>query len=113
MRRLAFLFLLTTGASVVALPTAAHATPIVAFSTDFDGGIIVAPGVTAVPTLNGAVIEPVQGYSGVPGFSGNFLHSFSGGAPQGTPGNPYVLTLGNLPAHTKVDINFLLAIIDS
>ncbi len=70
---------------------------------------------TGVPTQftgSGASVG-VQGYgdvgTGTNTFSGNFLRSTA----TGNPAAPVVLTLTNLPSHTSVDINFLLAIIDS
>jgi fibro-slime domain-containing protein/RHS repeat-associated protein len=62
-------------------------------------------------------IEPVQGYAGIGPtanvFSGSFLRNTTGGTPQGSPGSKSTLTLRNLPAHTSVDVSFLLAAIDS
>ncbi|NIM95690.1 MAG: hypothetical protein GTO18_18475, partial [Anaerolineales bacterium] len=87
------------------------------YFNDFDGGLTVAPKVTA--TLGGVTsTEPVQGYDGIgsPGnsFGGLFLRNTSGGGePPRTPGSPTTLTLTGLPPHISVDINFLLAIIDS
>jgi hypothetical protein len=75
------------------------------FSTNFESGL---PVEMSAP---GAVIEGVQGYAGLgpPGrqFGGNFLHYTS------VPILPTTLTLRNLPLHDRVDIEFLLAIIDS
>lgn len=82
------------------------------YFNDFDGGLTVAPGVSAV--LSGVTTtEGVQGYSGVvsPGnqFSGDFLRNTS----AGNPASSTTLTLTALPAHTSVNVNFLLGIIDS
>lgn len=84
------------------------------FFTDFESG---------VPSqLSGAITRAgVQGYSGLGTgtntFSGSLLHNDTGtGSPTGgnlTPQTPTVLTLTNLPTHTSIDINFLLAIINS
>jgi hypothetical protein len=60
-------------------------------------------------------LEFVQGYDGY-GFGGNFLRNDSVGIDYGEMGisaSPTTLTLTGLPAHTSIDINFLLAIIDS
>ena len=85
---------------------------IVTFATDFSSG---SPdeftGFTAT--------ETVQGFAGLGTaanvFSGDFLHNDSGccaGQPS-TPQNATRLTLTDLPEHTSVDIDFLLAIINS
>ncbi len=91
------------------------------YFNDFDGGVILAPGVT--DALGGITnLESVQGYagSGVGGnvFGGNFLRNTTGGYDSvsglmGTPGSPTTLTLTGLPPHTSIDLNFLLAIMDS
>ena len=84
------------------------------YFNDFDGDPVVASGVTA--TLGGITnTESVQGYDGY-GFGGDFLRNDTGGYDDGgigTPGSPTTLTLTGLPPHTSIDINFLLAIIDS
>ncbi len=96
----------------LALPAlAAEMVPV--FSTDFNNG---------VPTeFSGiTVLESVHGYAGIGTgsntFSGDFLQNTSGGLATGmtgTPGTPTVLTLTDLPSHYSLNINFLLAIIDS
>jgi hypothetical protein len=76
------------------------------FSTDFNAG---APaqfsGITST--------ESVQGYAGLGTgtnvFGGNFLRN----AALGNPASATVLTLTGLPLHSSIDLNFLLAIIDS
>ena len=84
-----------------------------AFMTDFDSGV--------TPQLSGTTtVTGVLGYAGVGTganvFAGNLLENATGGA-LGAPGTiPQVattLTLTNLPTHTSLDINFLLAIINS
>ncbi len=74
------------------------------FSTTFDSGI--------PPQVQGAgVIESVQGFAGLGNattFEGRFLRNTSG-----CPSLPTTLKLTNLPAHSSVDIVFLLAIIDT
>lgn len=80
-----------------------------AYFNDFDTAPSVGSGITA--GLSGVTsTEGVQGYSGIgpPGnqFSGNFLRNASLGSPT-------TLTLTGLPPHTSVNVNFLLAIIDS
>jgi len=74
------------------------------FSTDFNSG---------VPSEFAGVVtsESVQGYAdigtGMNVFSGDFLRNSS------IPPLPTTLTLTGLPAHTSLDLHFLLAIIDS
>jgi hypothetical protein len=86
------------------------------YYNDFDGDPSVASGVTAA--LEGVTtVESTQGYAGL-GFGGSFLRNTTGGdhgssGPIGTPGSPTTLTLTGLPPHVGIDINFLLAIIDS
>lgn len=75
------------------------------FSTDFDSG--------APPEFTGfTTTESVQGYSGLGPigntFSGDFLRNPTVGPVQIT-----TLTLTGLPAHSGVDMGFLLAVIDS
>jgi len=89
--------------------------PIQVYYNDFDGEAIAAPEVTA--TLAGITsTEPVQDYDAY-GFGGDFLRNDTGGyasgGDMGTPGLTTTLTLTGLPPHTSIDINFLLAIIDS
>jgi len=75
------------------------------YSTDFDSG---APAEFSSGYTN---TESVQGYSGLgPGgdqFSGKFLRNPT------VPGQATILELTGLPPHSGVDIEFLLAIIDS
>ncbi len=77
------------------------------YFNDFDGGETFSPGVTG--GFTGGMVEGVQGYSAY-GFANNLLR-------VGRVGNQTVgaaqLSLQNLPAHDSIDLNFLLAIIDS
>jgi len=57
---------------------------------------------------NGNLVEPTQGFN-VGGFSGTFIQSLA----TGNPAPAVVLSLSGLPAHNAVDVNFLLALIDS
>lgn len=79
------------------------------FYTDFNSGV------PAQFTGSGASAG-VQGYgdvgTGTNTFSGNFLRSTADNQGE-NPAQAITLTLNNLPAHTSVDLNFLLAIIDS
>ncbi len=73
------------------------------FFDDFDGGQFTFPGITS--TLGGVTTTVgVQTYATV-GFSGNFIRN--GGTSTTT------LTLTGLPLHDSLDLNFLLAIIDT
>lgn len=54
-------------------------------------------------------VVDVQGYAGLGGFSGDFLQNTS----LGNPALATTLTLTGLAAHDSVDLNFLLAVIDS
>jgi hypothetical protein len=97
-----FAILLTLLLLVVS--TSSSAVPI--FSTDFNSG---APGEFSGVTTT----EGVQGYSGIGTgsnvFSGDFLRNTTGG----NPASPTILTLTGLPAHSSIDLNFLLGVIDS
>lgn len=79
---------------------------ITVFSTNFD---------SAIPAeFSGAgLADGIQGFAGYgnPGneFTGNFLRNTS----TGNPATASVLTLTGLPTHTHVDVNFLLAILES
>ena len=87
------------------------------FSDDFDGGQAVLGGVGAA--LSGVTTtEPVQSYAGLGSsgnqFGGDFLYNQTGGLPTiGTSGMLTTLTLTNLPAHNSIDLDFLLATINS
>lgn len=98
--------LLARSALAAVLSTsAAHAAPTLVYSTDFEAGLphgFEAPGCT---------IEGVQGYAGLgPAgrpFGGNFLRYTT------TAVVPTSLVVRNLPPHDRLDVRFLLAIIDS
>ena len=80
-----------------------------AFYTDFDSGV--PSRFTGVQTLRG-----VEGLAGVGrqgnAFSGQFLQNDSGGTGGVVP-QPTALTLTDLPQHTSVDLNFLLAVLNT
>jgi hypothetical protein len=86
---------------------------------NFDGNQAAGAGVSA--TFAGYFnLVSVQGYAGIGTgsniFSGNLLQNDSGGvtqAPQTIPPQLTSLTLTGLPAHTSVDLHFLLAVINS
>jgi hypothetical protein len=91
------------------VPAAAMANSLTAYFNNFDTDPTVGSGITA--GLSGVTsTEGVQGYSGIGSsdnqFSGNFLRNASIGYPT-------TLTLTGLPPHTSINVNFLLAIIDS
>ncbi len=75
------------------------------FSTDFESGI------PAAITAPASVLSGVQGWAGLGPtgrkFGGSFLRHTAVEIP------PTTLTLRNLPAHQSIDIDFLLAVIDS
>ena len=76
------------------------------YGNDFDGHEVLATSVIA--TRSGVwSTESVQGLSEL-GFSGQFLRNDSAGPTVAT-----TLTLDNLPAHTTIDIDFLLAYLES
>ncbi len=93
--------------------SAGTTTSLSVFSTDFNSGV--------PAQLSGATtLAAVQGYAGLGTgadvFGGNLLQNDTGAAqanPGTTPQTPTTLTLTNLPAHTSIDLNFLLAIINS
>jgi hypothetical protein len=76
------------------------------FTSDFNAG---APSEFSGVTTT----EDVQGYAGLgtgPNvFNGEFLRNTG----EGDPASPTTLTLDGLPVHESIDLNFLLAIIDS
>lgn len=75
------------------------------FSTDFESGI---PAAISAP---GSVLDGVQGFAGL----GTTGHTFGGSFLRYTTVAlyPTTLTLTGLPAHDTVDLDFLLAVIDS
>jgi hypothetical protein len=82
------------------------------YFNNFDGTETFGAGITG--GLSGiTTTEAVQGFAGLGPvgnqFSGNFLRNQT----AGNPASLTTLTLNNLPAHTSVDIDFLLAVIDS
>jgi hypothetical protein len=84
--------------------TTSISTSNIVFSNNFDSGV--------PPEFSGVVsIESVQAYEGIGIganiFGGDFLRNSS------VPPLPTTLTLTGLPAHTSIDLHFLLAIIDS
>ncbi|MDP7276846.1 MAG: Calx-beta domain-containing protein [Planctomycetaceae bacterium] len=86
------------------------------FATDFEDGVpLEFQQFSSITTL-----EDVQGFDGLGTdsnvFSGSFLRNSSGGTagePGSVPSEPTTLVLTNLPEHTSLDLNFLLAIIEN
>ena len=89
----------------------ANADSVIAYSTDFDGTTVVGAGIVTVGFV-GALVQSVQGYAGVnngggSSFGGNFLSSYN------TSNDVSTLTLSELPDHTSLDIDGLIAAMDS
>ena len=83
------------------------------FTSDFNSGV---PAQLSGTTTTAAV----QGFAGLGTganiFGGNLLQNATGGTvpvPGSIPQVPTTLTLSNLPTHSSIDLNFLLAIINS
>ena len=96
-------------------PVPDAAANLIVFSDDFDGGQTTSVGVSAAYSGITNTVS-VDGYDAATSgaFSGNFLHNITGGVPTiGTAGSKTTLTLTNLPAHSSIDLDFLLATIDS
>ncbi|EAM50141.1 PEP-CTERM sorting domain-containing protein [Crocosphaera watsonii] len=100
MKKLTFSALLSTLA-IGFITTSAQATSVTIFSEDFEDGV--GTGFSGAGSVQGS-----QGYSNF-GFGGRFLRNVRAGNPAPSTR----LTLTDLPSHTSIDINFLLAIIDS
>jgi len=103
---------LGAGITVAALVGIAEASSMLGYSNDFDGAESFGPGIGG--GFGGVVTtESVQGYDGIGpagnAFGGLFLRNTS----PGTPAAASTLTLTGLPPHTSIEVNFLLAIIDS
>lgn len=98
--------------STLLLSQTALAQHINAYENDFDGNENFAAGVTGGISGSGQAVD-CQGYAGLghePNvFAGNIWYNDSSGNPAAST----VITLNNLPEHTSIDINFLLAIIGS
>ena len=82
------------------------AVPVQVFYSDFNSGM---------PTeFSGAGgVEGVQGYDGIGTGSNVFSGHFLRNASTGNPAPESILTLTGLPTHDGIELNFLLAIIDS
>lgn len=92
-----------------------QAATITALSCDFEGTTVCSSplglGYTiSVPFAGASALnKPTEGFNGVGGFSGNFAYNDATGNPAGATS----LNLTSLPTHTAIDVNFLLALIDS
>ncbi len=110
----AFTLWISTGSLILGTPESAKAVSVSVFNTDFSSG---APSEFSGITTT----EAVQGYAGLGTganvFGDNFLRNSTGGDGIGNPDPTTIqstgFTLTGLQAHTSIDINFLLAIIDS
>lgn len=94
---------------------ASHAQTREVFFADFDGPAGAPPEFSGITTLGS--VEGLAGL-GVDGsrFAGNLLHNRTGFSLDPGPnrsGSPTRLTLAGLPRHTSVDLNFLLAAINT
>jgi hypothetical protein len=107
---------LSLGAAAILLAASHLPAQVNVFATTFDSG--------APAQISGVTsTESVQGFAGLgpagDQFGGNFLRSTaSGNGAAGTGaaanhGSPTTLTLSGLPAHTSINIGFLLGMIDS
>lgn len=88
----------------------ANADSVIAYSTGFDGTTVVGAGIVT-GGFGGAAVQSVLGYAGVNNgsgrsFSRNFLASYNSSAVA-------TLTLPGLPDHTSLDIDGLIATMDS
>lgn len=82
------------------------------YTNNFDGAQTFAPGVGG--GLSGTTTtESVQGYAGVGPLGNQFGGNFLRNQTTGNPASLTTLTLTNLPAHTSIDVEFLLGIMDS
>lgn len=97
---------------LVAGSVQAQASPLTAFSWDFEGvGTIYSSVGIGWGIGNAAgLYQSSQGFDGVGGFAGNFSRSTD---EAGENSSALSLSLYNLPVHNSLDVNFLLALIDS
>jgi hypothetical protein len=80
-----------------------------AYSTNFDADAWNSGGqFTSITTT-----ESVQNFAGLGPLNGPFAGKFLRNGSATAAGAPATLTLRNLPAHTSIDINFLLGILES
>src|SRR5467141_3538829 len=94
-------------AVVVFMATASHAVPVTVYFNDFDGSQVFGSGVTGAG-LNG--VTTTESSQSLPApFAGNILRNTNVGNPAAASS----IQLLGLPAHNSIDINFLLAFIDS
>lgn len=101
----------TAAAALLAISgAAAQAATVTAFAWDFDSPIDSAPGLVWSISNSSGLQTSTQGFNGVGGFSGSFSRSTNEGTQSSST---LTLSIGNLPVHTALDVNFLLALIDS
>jgi len=101
---------------IVVAPPPASAEDLQLFYDNFDGGQVIAPGVSG--GFSGFTsLAPVQGYGGLGSGSnvmaGMFLHNPTGDNFTNTPSVPTTLRLTGLPPHSGIRLSFFLAIIDT
>lgn len=105
-------FLIAAGVAALSLASTAQAASITAYSNDFDGAEVFASGVTGGLSGYGNIVSKQN----LPApFAGNILRndSFAGSGFAVPMALASILTLNNLPTHDSIDINFLVAFIDS
>jgi hypothetical protein len=102
--------------NILLLCSSGKAQQLPVFFDNFDGGRAVAPPISG--GFSGYTnIEPAQGFNGLGNagnrVSGNFLHNSTGDTYTNTPSQMTTLSLAGLPAHTGIQLKFVLAIIDT
>lgn len=101
---------IATAATLAFCAATSQAAQVTAFSWDFDNAVASAAGIGYSITNFSGLQTSTQGFNGVGGFAGNFSRSTNEGSQVSST---LSLSLVNLPAHTGLDVNFLLALIDS
>lgn len=89
-----------------------QATTVLAYANAFDGTEQFLSGVTGAFSGPGS-IQSVGLYEGAGAGGSTFSGSFLRNTSNTQPPSATVLTLSGLPVHTSIDINFLLAVIDT
>jgi hypothetical protein len=98
---------LLSALAFAAIPATANAATV--YSTDFDGNVVVGPGLTVVGPTNGVLDAASTGAWNANGWAGNYFLN----ASSGNPATMSVLTISNLPTHTTMSISFLLGFLES
>lgn len=100
------------GASILSFfvsPSPAEGQSLLVYENTFDASALEDFNVST--TLTGGNTEDSRGYDGNFGFSGDFRRVTQGA--NGSGNNGVLVTISNLPRFSSVDVDFLLAIIDS